>query len=191
MPKAMVNHLHLLLIFVALAPWHAAFAQSGQHQLAASTTHPSAQADTLSVLAVWSRAMPPVARTGAIYFEIHNRGETADRLLAARSPKAGRLELHTHINENGVMKMREVPAVEVEPGATVMFQPGGLHVMMFELAGPLVAGERFPLELQFEHAGVVQVEVAIKDPMAGAGHGMQHGQAGHHPAGDGMKSMKH
>ena len=44
---------------------------------------------------------------------------------------------------------------------------------------------------EFEHAGVVQVEVAIKDPMAGAGHGMQHGQAGHHPAGDGMKSMKH
>ena len=40
--------------------------------------------------------------------ELHNAGETADRLIAAESPVAELVQLHTHIEDNGVMRMRQI-----------------------------------------------------------------------------------
>lgn len=71
----------------------------------------------------WSRAMPPNAPAGAAYFLVENRGNSADRLVAVSTPRAGKSELHNHVHENGLMKMVHVPAVDVAAGAQVEFSP--------------------------------------------------------------------
>jgi copper(I)-binding protein len=63
----------------------------------------------------------------------------------------------------GSMTMQEVARVEVPAGETVAFEPGGYHVMLIDLAEPLVAGETFEMELTFEKAGTVTVEVEVRD----------------------------
>jgi copper(I)-binding protein len=110
----------------------------------------------------WSRALPPTAPNGAAYFVVHNKGSQGDRLLGASTPRAAKAELHTHVHLGDVMKMQKVDSVGVPAAGEARFEPGGNHVMLFGLTQPLVAGERFPLTLQFEKAGKVEVEVAIE-----------------------------
>ncbi len=95
-------------------------------------------------LDVWSRPLPPTSPNGAAYLTMHNHGIHPDRLLAARSDIADTLELPMHLMEHGLMKMIQVDAVEVPPDTSVVFQPGGYHLMLLGLKRPLVQGGVFP-----------------------------------------------
>jgi copper(I)-binding protein len=59
------------------------------------------------------------------------------------------------------MQMRAAPSVDIPAGGRVVFEPGGLHVMLLDLAKPLQEGQRLPLTLIFRHAGSVHVEAVI------------------------------
>ncbi|WP_024301035.1 copper chaperone PCu(A)C [Pseudogulbenkiania sp. MAI-1] len=114
----------------------------------------------------WSRAMPAMMSSGAVYLKLDNQGKTADRLLAVSTPRAASAELHQHLNDKGVMRMRAVTeGIELPPGQTITLAPGGLHIMLMGLTAPLKAGERFPLTLRFSRAGTVEVEVKIEEGM--------------------------
>lgn len=112
----------------------------------------------------WSRAMPAAMTNGAVYLKLNNHSPTADRLLAVSTPRAASAELHQHLDDHGVMRMRAVTnGVELPPGGSVALVPGGLHIMLMGLTAPLKAGERFPLTLRFARAGKIEVEVKIED----------------------------
>ena len=81
-------------------------------------------------------------QTGVAYLTIVNKGATDDRLVSASTPVAQKAEPHKTINENGVMKMRPVDAIEVKAGGEAVLKPGGLHLMLTGLNGPLKAGTR-------------------------------------------------
>jgi copper(I)-binding protein len=128
----------------------------------------------------WSREMPPVAPTAAAYFVVHNKGSEADRLLGVSTPVAGKAELHEHLHADGVMKMQQVQDVVIPAGGEVKFEPMGYHVMLFDLKQQAKAGERFPLTLDFEKAGKVDVEVAVqKEAPADHDHAAGHGEGEH------------
>lgn len=121
-----------------------------------------ANAQSLHVANPWSRAMPPTAPASAAYFELHNGGARPDRLIGARTPIAGKAEIHEHAHVDGLMKMREVSGgVPLAVGERVDFRPGGYHVMLFELPRQLGEGEHFALTLIFERAGEVTVDVPV------------------------------
>ncbi|AWU96623.1 copper chaperone PCu(A)C [Azospirillum ramasamyi] len=123
----------------------------------------------------WARATAPSAPNGVGYLSLTNTGTEEDRLVAASTPVAEKAELHTHLNENGVMKMREVPYIAIAPGETMKLAPGGLHVMLLGLKKPLVKGEQVPLTLRFEKAGTVDVELSIEAAgQSGSDHGHGH-----------------
>lgn len=115
----------------------------------------------LKIVHPWSRATPAQAPTGAAFMTIINNGAT-DRLLKAASDAAKVTELHTHIMDGQVMRMRQVQDIDVAGGAETKFQPGGLHVMLIGLKAPLKEGATFPLTLTFEKAGTVTVEVTVQ-----------------------------
>ncbi len=126
----------------------------------------------------WSREMPPSAPTAAVYFVVQNKGDSADRLLSVDTPAAGKAELHEHLHQDGLMKMQQVPSVEIPASAAVAFAPMGYHVMLFSLPRQFKDGERFPLTLHFEQAGTLQVEVAVQQepPAENGEHKHQHAQ---------------
>lgn len=128
------------------------------------------KAGELEIAHPWSQELPPNAPTVAAYFVIHNNGKTADRLLSVASPIAGKAELHEHVMQNDLMKMQQVPSVEIPAGGDITFAPMAWHVMLLELKDRslLRDGKRFPLTLHFEKSGDVTVEVAVqKQPPAG------------------------
>ncbi|MHA6492508.1 copper chaperone PCu(A)C [Pseudomonas borbori] len=120
----------------------------------------------------WSREMPPVAPTAAVYFVVHNAGSEADRLLQVETPVAGKAEMHEHLHADGVMKMQQVQEVAIPSGGEVAFMPMGYHVMLFDLKQQARNGERFPLTLTFERAGEVAIEVVVlsQPPAESTGH---------------------
>jgi periplasmic copper chaperone A len=121
----------------------------------------------------YARATPPGAPVGGAYLTLDNKGARADRLVRASSPAADAVELHTMVMDGGVMRMHAVPGIDIAPGQHVELKPGGLHLMMVGLKQPLVAGAHVPLRLTFEHAGGIDVELAV-EPMTGGAMNMPH-----------------
>ena len=117
-------------------------------------------------------ATPSLAGTpnGAAYLRgIRNRGNTPDRLLRAHTAAAERVDLHAMATEGNVMRMREVPAIDLPAGQEVQLRHGQrYHLMLVNLRQPLVAGDRFDLTLGFEKAGEITVKVWVQQPRAGA-----------------------
>ncbi|WP_283182776.1 MULTISPECIES: copper chaperone PCu(A)C [unclassified Pseudomonas] len=122
------------------------------------------KAGELEIAHPWSQELPPNAPTVAAYFVIHNSGKTADRLLSVDSPIAGIAQLHEHVMQNDLMKMQQVPNVEIPAGGNVTFAPMAYHVMLLELKDRslLTDGKRFPLTMHFEKSGDVTVEIAVQ-----------------------------
>jgi len=126
------------------------------------TTAAFAQTSTIEVDQVWARATPPGAKTAAVYLTLINKGSTEDRLLSATTPVAGKAELHTTINDNGIMRMRPIAAITVKPGSSTKLQPNGMHIMLEELKAPLLAGQSFTLMLSFEKAGTKEATATVE-----------------------------
>ncbi|MFC3606781.1 copper chaperone PCu(A)C [Stutzerimonas tarimensis] len=126
---------------------------------------------------VWSRAMPPTAANGAVYFVLVNHTDHPDRLVAASTDRAEVTELHSHVQADGLMRMEQAQEIEIPPRAELVFEPGGYHVMLLGLTQPLVAGERFNLTLELAQAGAITTEVEILDQAPG---GPGAGEHGHH-----------
>ena len=111
----------------------------------------------------WSKQVPPTSQVAAAFFNIMNHSDSSDELISASSPIAGKTELHAHIHEDGMMKMREVGKIDVPAQGAQMLKPGGYHVMFFNLNEVPELGESFPLTLNFKHAGTVVVEVKVEE----------------------------
>jgi copper(I)-binding protein len=122
----------------------------------------------------FARATPPGARVAGVFVAVENTGTQSDRLLSVSTPMAGVAELHEMWVDAGVMRMRDVAALEVRPGEKVQLKPGGYHVMLSELKQPLKVGDKFPLTLKFQNAGAVEVSVWVEE--MGAGVGAAHGR---------------
>lgn len=118
----------------------------------------------------WTRAAGQNGNGGA-FMRLTNGGAQPDRLISAASPIARVVELHTHVRDGDVMRMRPVNDIPVPAGQTVELRPGGLHVMLIGLNEPLRQGARVPVTLRFERAGEVTVELAVEAAGArGSGH---------------------
>ncbi|WP_073953468.1 copper chaperone PCu(A)C [Thalassospira sp. TSL5-1] len=118
-------------------------------------------ANDISISNAWSKESIGRVPNGAVFFNIENAG-AEDRVIGATSDLADRTELHTHIMDGNVMKMRQVKdGVAVPAHGAVAFKPGSYHVMLLGLHDPLKAGQHIALTLQFEKAGDVPVDAKV------------------------------
>lgn len=136
-----------------------------------------APSDTLTVANAWVKPPMPGRDVTAAYFTVANGLADGDRLIAASAPFAETVELHTHLNDDGVMRMRKVDALEAPAGAQLTLQPGGDHLMLFGV-DPSKIGEGMaaPITLTFENAGDVVVMAKVADRTRE----LLHGDAHHH-----------
>ena len=110
----------------------------------------------------WANATPAGATVAAVYLKITTDDD--DTLLSATTTVADHIEMHTSSEQNGMMQMRPLPTASIEGGKPFTFAPGGAHFMLMGLRQPLVAGLRFPMTLQFQHAPAQTVQVQVVEP---------------------------
>jgi periplasmic copper chaperone A len=141
--------------------------------LAALTAVPAFALDyklgSIEISRPWTRATPPTAQAGGGFLAITNTGSAPDRLIAAKSPAADKVEVHEMKMDGSVMRMRELEkGLEIPPGATVELKPGGFHVMFMGLKAPFAKDSKVPLTLVFEKAGSIDLELPVEAMGAGA-----------------------
>lgn len=141
------------------------------------------QAGDLTVTAPYSRATLPNAPVAGGFLTITNDGSADDRLVAASSDMAGRMEIHEMVMNGDIMTMGPLDdGLPIPAGATVSLEPGGYHLMLMQLAGPLVEGDTVEVTLTFETAGDLTVPLSIQAFNARAAGDAAHGtdpHAGH------------
>jgi len=119
------------------------------------------------VTKAWARATPPGATTAAVYLTIENQGPDADRLAGITTPAANSTMLHETIEEDGVSKMRMIEG-DIAPGTVFEMRPGGVHIMLMDIARPLKDGDIVTVTLDFENAENLTVEAEVA-PIGAAG----------------------
>ena len=107
------------------------------------------------------REMLPGRSMTAGYFSISNQNNVAAELISASSPQFGSIELHQHSHKDGMMKMEQVQSVVVAAGEQVHFQPGGLHLMMFDVKGSIKRGQQIPLRFTFKDGQSIEVQASV------------------------------
>jgi periplasmic copper chaperone A len=155
--------------------------------MAAMTVTAMAQTGQVKVENAWARATPAGATTAAIYLTVE--APIADKLVSVSTPAAREADLHTMSVESGVMKMRALPGgIDLPAGQKVTLKPGGMHIMLSALTGPLKEGESVPLTLNFSKSGTQQISVPVEKigamgpagaPGGGDGGGMGGMKMGH------------
>jgi len=132
-------------------------------------------ADNVSVQEPYVRQAPPNAPATGAFMVIKNNGDKDIKLIKVDNPASKATELHTHLNEGGVMKMRPVPGIEIKAKGEAVLKPGGLHVMMIDLKAPMKEGDVVPMTLTFDDGSSKQVDAKVVRPMAtGMSPAMEH-----------------
>jgi copper(I)-binding protein len=124
-----------------------------------------AQAE-VAITEAWVRATAPGQKVGAAYMTLQS--PQAVQLVYAETKSADEVEIHSMSMTNGIMKMRKLDALSLQPNKPERLAPGGFHLMLFGLKAPLKAGEKVTLTLCFkdgkDQITHQEVTLPIKEP---------------------------
>jgi len=128
-----------------------------------------AQSTTVKVEDAWVRGTVASQKATGAFMRITPSANA--RLVSVSSPAAGVVEIHEMAMEKDVMRMRQVPGLDLAAGRTVELKPGGYHVMLMDLKQPLKGGDSVPLTLVFEDAAKARFTQEIQAPVTALGGG--------------------
>jgi copper(I)-binding protein len=141
---------------------------------------------------VWAQPTLAGSQQGAVYLTVRNDGDGDDALVSVSTPVAEHAMLHASVVTNGTAVMTAQENVPAPAHDSVVFEPGGLHVMLMGVAEPLTVGMTAPITFTFAHAGAVETTFTVRtlqDYLSehGSAAGMAHGEGeamGDHSAHD-------
>lgn len=140
--------------------------------LATATAHAQ-----LTIKDAWVRGTVTEQKATGAFMQLTSASDL--RLIEARSPVAGIVEIHEMVMADNTMKMRAVPGLDLPAGKTVELKPGGYHVMLIDLKGQLKQGDTVPISLVVQAKDGKRETVEVKAPVRAlntpaAGPAMQH-----------------
>ncbi len=121
-------------------------------------------ADSVTVVDPYVRQVHPGAMATAAFMVLKNTGSQDAKLVQAETSASKVTELHTHLNEGGMMKMRRVPVIEIKAKGEAILQPSGLHVMMIDLNGTMKEGDKVAITLGFDDGSSKKIEAPVRRP---------------------------
>lgn len=116
---------------------------------------------SVEVTNAYVRATIPGTQVSSAYMELHNKAAEGIKLVAAKSEISDQVEIHQHLMEGGMMKMRQVESLSIAANSSTVLQPSGYHLMIFNLKAPLKDGEKVKLTLVFDNETEKLITVPI------------------------------
>ncbi len=118
---------------------------------------------TIDISRPWARSPSATALEAGGFLTLTNKDSQADRLIAAASPVAGRIEIQGIRVSGAMVSMRVLEkGIGLPPDMAITLKPRGYHLLLQELAAPLAKGSKIPVTLTFEKAGSRQVELVVE-----------------------------
>ncbi len=124
----------------------------------------------------WIRGTVPQQMASGAFMQLKSAKDA--KLVEARSPAAGVVEIHEMKMENNVMRMRAVQALALPAGRTVELKPGGYHLMLMDLKQQMKEGEVVPVTLVVESGGkreTIEVKATVRAATVSGDMKKQHG----------------
>ena len=151
---------------IALLPLLASLAMPGY----------ASMSEDIEVIEPYARAVTAAQSNSAVFMQLKNTSNQEGRIVNATSNVSSVVELHTHVNDNGVMRMRRVNEIKIPANSTVELRPGGLHIMLINLYEGLNEGDSVRLEIEFADNSKLVVTAPVKKVMRmGMKHHGSHG----------------
>lgn len=141
------------------------FSFSGNANTRKVDIDPENQNVIISVEHAYVRASIPGTTHSSSYMEIENKGDNPVSLVRAESNISERVEIHQHSMIDGMMRMREVESIKIEPNERVKLQPSGLHLMIFDVKKPLKSQQEVEMILHFSNNVSVTMQVPVYSPI--------------------------
>lgn len=126
----------------------------------------ASDADDIKISNPYVREVPPGAMATGSFLTLKNTSQHTIRLVKASSDAAKTVQLHTHIHDQGVMKMRQVKNITILANSTTELKPGGLHIMLIGIQKPIVQGQIINLTLYFEDKSHVEIHAPVQSVMS-------------------------
>ncbi len=125
-------------------------------------------ASDVEVKDAYARATPPGLPNSAAFMTLSNHSMSDISLVAVETAISNVAELHTHDMKDGVMKMYQVPKIDIKAHSNTVLKPGGFHVMLLGLKQkPLAVGQKVELTLIFSNDEKINVTLPVKTVMGG------------------------
>lgn len=118
--------------------------------------------DDVCVNGEYARAVASGVPNSAVFMKLKNESENSYRLISAKSDASKVVELHNHVNDNGVMRMRKIDGIDIPSKGSVDLSPGGLHIMLIGLNQELKDGNSIKVELEFKDGGKKEIIVPVR-----------------------------
>ena len=120
---------------------------------------------TLEISRPWARAATTADKRGGGFLTIENKGNVADRLVAASTPAAEKVEIHAIRVVGPDIKVRPLETgLFIPPRSTITLRPRGYHLLLKGLKAPFVTGAKISAVLTFEKAGPRNIEMVVEAP---------------------------
>ncbi len=121
----------------------------------------------VSVKDAWVRGTVPQQKATGAFGQI--TAAQGGRLVSASSPVAGAVEIHEMSMDGNVMKMRQLPGLDLPAGKAVDLKPGSYHLMLMDLKSALKAGDTVPITLVVEGADKKRETLVVSLPVRALG----------------------
>jgi copper(I)-binding protein len=119
-------------------------------------------AASIKVSEPYAREVPLGHPNSAAFMVLKNTSNQDRALVNAYSDVSNAVELHTHIKEGGMMRMRRVDKIDIKAGSETVLKPGGLHIMFIGLKQQLKVGDKVELKLEFDDKNTITLQVPVK-----------------------------
>lgn len=116
----------------------------------------------LALVDAWVRALPPGQPNTAAYLTATNGGATAVTIVGASAAIAGEVQIHTTREVDGYQRMEQLTELQVAPGQSLAFAPGGAHLMLLGLTHMPVPGDEVLLCLRLAAGGEVCTTAGVR-----------------------------
>ncbi len=121
----------------------------------------------MSVDDPYVREVPPGQMTSASFLILKNANDKEVALIKATSDVAKNVELHEHVHEGGMMKMRQVKEITIPANGERVLKPGGYHIMLIGLTRKIKAGDIVDINLEFNNGDKQAIKAKVKKIMQG------------------------
>jgi len=124
-----------------------------------------AAGNDVNIIDPYVRSVPPGQTVSAAFLQLENKSSEVRTVINATSPVSKVVELHSHVHEDGMMKMRRVDSIAIPANGTTVLKPGGLHIMLIGLHKPLKLEQKVSLTLEFKDGSSQTVEAPVRKIM--------------------------
>lgn len=132
-------------------------------------------AEDVQVTQPYARAVVASQLNSGVFMTLSNSGQADHAIVKISGTVARAVEMHGHLNDNGILRMRPMAKITIPAGGETRLQPGGMHVMLIGLNQTLEAGGTVRIELSFEDGSRKIISAPVKGVQA-----MMHGHDSHH-----------